>query len=103
MADPDYKRLWLQACDAYDRKNPSGCVCKLDPDTDALLGVCGLHADWLQTKLAEERERIAAHFDERDRGPDGKPLGLGFYDPHEPAEIIRALGPNVNSAAPRAP
>jgi hypothetical protein len=43
---------------------------------------------------AEERERIAAHFDERDRGPDGKPLGIGFYDPHEPAEIIRALWPN---------
>lgn len=46
---------------------------------------------------ANERERIAAHFDERDRGPDGKPLGLGFYDPHEPAEIIRALGPNAIS------
>ena len=46
--------------------------------------------------VAAERERIAQHFDARDRGPDGKPMGIGFYDPHEPAEIIRALGPNVS-------
>ena len=38
---------------------------------------------------AAERERIAQHFDSRDKGAGG------FYDPHEPAEIIRALGPNV--------
>lgn len=44
---------------------------------------------------AAEREYIAVHFDERDRGHDGKPHGVGFYDPHEPAEIIRALGPNA--------
>ena len=44
---------------------------------------------------AAERERIARHFDARDRGRDGEPMGIGFYDPHEPAEIIRALGPNV--------
>lgn len=36
---------------------------------------------------AEERERIARHFDERDNGAGG------FYEPHEPAEIIRALTP----------
>ena len=39
-----------------------------------------------------ERERIARHFDERDKG-----IG-GFYDPHEPAEIIRALGATINVA-----
>lgn len=31
---------------------------------------------------AAERERLAKVFDERDKG-------IGFYDPHEPAEIIR--------------
>ena len=31
---------------------------------------------------AEERERLAKVFDELDKG-------IGFYDPHEPAEIIR--------------
>lgn len=46
----------------------------------------------LSEMLAAERERIAQHFDARDKGPDGKPLGIGFYDPHEPAEIIRSLG-----------
>lgn len=51
---------------------------------------------------AAERERIAQHFDARDRGPDGKPLGLGFYDPHEPAAIIRALRPNVGIDRPAA-
>jgi hypothetical protein len=38
---------------------------------------------------AQERERIARHFDARNTGKDGKPLGLGWYEPHEPAEIIR--------------
>lgn len=33
------------------------------------------------------KERCAKEFDRRDGG-----LGIGFYDPHEPAEIIRALG-----------
>lgn len=42
------------------------------------------HAD---ACAAAERERIAQHFDSRDKGAGG------FYDPHEPAEIIRALGP----------
>ena len=35
-----------------------------------------------------ERERIAREFDRRD-------TGNGFYEPHEPAEIVRALGPNA--------
>ena len=34
---------------------------------------------------AHEREACAKEFDERDNG-------IGFYDPHEPAEIIRARG-----------
>lgn len=50
----------------------------------------------VRLNMAEERERIAAHFDDRDRGHDGKPLGVGFYEPHEPAEIIRSLGPNTH-------
>lgn len=49
---------------------------------------------YAEQAVAAERARIAAHFDERDRGHDGKPLGAGFYEPHEPAEIIRSLGPN---------
>ena len=36
---------------------------------------------WLQGASAE-RERLANVFDERDKG-------IGFYDPNEPAEIIR--------------
>ena len=43
---------------------------------------------------AIERERIAQHFDSRDKGAGG------FYDPHEPAEIIRALGPSIEVEAP---
>jgi hypothetical protein len=34
---------------------------------------------------AAEREECAKLFDERDNG-------LGFYEPHEPAEIIRERG-----------
>ena len=34
---------------------------------------------------AKEREACALEFDRRD-------IGIGFYEPHEPAEIIRALG-----------
>ena len=48
----------------------------------------------IDAALSEERERIAQHFDSRDKGVGG------FYDPHEPAEIIRALGPNVEVEAP---
>lgn len=40
---------------------------------------------------AQALEDAAREFDRRNTGPDGKPLGIGFYDPHEPAEIIRAL------------
>lgn len=35
--------------------------------------------------VAEEREACARLFDDRDNG-------IGFYEPHEPAEIIRARG-----------
>lgn len=38
---------------------------------------------------ADMKERCAKEFDRRDGG-----FGIGFYDPHEPAEIIRALGDN---------
>ena len=34
---------------------------------------------------AKERERLAILFDKRN-------TGTGFYEPHEPAEIIRARG-----------
>jgi hypothetical protein len=34
---------------------------------------------------AKEREACAKLFDDRDNG-------IGFYEPHEPAEIIRARG-----------
>ena len=65
MPDPDYKRLWLQACKAYDTKNPSGCVCNIDPDTDDLRSPCGLHKGWLEAAVYAERERckrIAVHY-----------------------------------------
>ena len=39
----------------------------------------------LEFAMAHEREECAKLFDERDNG-------LGFYEPHEPAEIIRARG-----------
>jgi hypothetical protein len=41
-----------------------------------------------------EREWIAAHFDSRDKGAGG------FYDPHEPAKIIRALGRGLKLSRP---
>lgn len=50
----------------------------------------------LPALLAAERERIAVHFDSRDKDSGG------FYEPHEPAKIIRALGPNVKVEPPRA-
>ena len=46
-------------------------------------------------QVAAERERIARHFDKKDTGKDGKPLGIGFYEPHEPANIIRNLRPKA--------
>jgi hypothetical protein len=39
----------------------------------------------IDAAVAAERERIAAEFDSRDKGVGG------FYDAHEPAEIIRAM------------
>ncbi len=45
----------------------------------------------LDAAVAAERERIARHFDSLDKGVGG------FYDPHEPAWIIRNLGPNVRA------
>ena len=49
--------------------------------------------DWVWDELerfaelvaAHEREKCAKLFDDRDNG-------LGWYEPHEPAEIIRARG-----------
>ena len=48
----------------------------------------------LDAAVAAERERIAKHFDSLDKGVGG------FYDPHEPAWIIRNLGPNVAGNRP---
>lgn len=39
----------------------------------------------IRVAVRNEREACAKEFDERDNG-------IGFYDPHEPAEIIRARG-----------
>lgn len=48
----------------------------------------GLEIERLKKELAEAvestKEACAAEFDRRDNG-------IGFYDPHEPAEIIRGL------------
>lgn len=43
-------------------------------------------ADARREGAEQMREAAAAEFDRRDGG-----TGIGFYDPHEPAEIIRAL------------
>ena len=44
--------LHAQACDMYDRKNPSGCVCKIDPVTDEVASACALHRE-----MAEDAAR----------------------------------------------
>lgn len=45
-----------------------------------------VHAvDIARRAVAEEREACAKLFEDRDNG-------IGFYEPHEPAEIIRARG-----------
>lgn len=43
-------------------------------------------ADARREGAEQMREAAATEFDRRDGG-----TGIGFYDPHEPAEIIRAL------------
>ena len=39
---------------------------------------------------AAERKRIAAEFDRRSVYSDGTPSS-GWYEPHEPAEIVRSM------------
>lgn len=56
----ELERLHKEACNMYDRKNRSGCVCKIDPDTDELLSPCGLHAEWLEEKTAALQSELAA-------------------------------------------
>ena len=55
-----------------------------------LAGLPAKHPDWIKAYLAfaelvaqREREACAKLFDKRN-------TGTGFYEPHEPAEIIRA-------------
>lgn len=60
MSDPDYKRLWLQACDSYDRKNPSGCVCAIHADTEAIRSPCALHAAWRDEAITTLRAELSA-------------------------------------------
>lgn len=51
--------------------------------------------EWLEAFAREiadaERERIAAEFDRRAALSDGGPA-RGWYEPEEPAQIIRAMG-----------
>lgn len=44
---------------------------------------------------AAERERIACEFDRRAVYDDGTPSS-GWYEPHEPAEIVRAMRPKAD-------
>ena len=46
------RALHAQACDMYDRKNPSGCVCKIDPVADEVTSTCALHRE-----MAKDAER----------------------------------------------
>jgi len=52
------------------------------PET-ATEGVFIVNTDDLGRVLSAEREACAKLFDDRDNG-------IGFYEPHEPAEMIRA-------------
>ena len=45
----------------------------------------GGYREGFEAGVAKEREACAKLFDNRDNG-------IGFYEPHEPAEIIRARG-----------
>jgi len=47
--------------------------------------------DYGDRRAAAEREAIALEFDRRAAYPDGTPSG-GWYEPDEPAEIVRARG-----------
>lgn len=62
----------------------------------------GLEIERLKRELAEAvestKEACAAEFDRRDGG-----TGIGFYDPHEPAEIIRGLSLSTVHALPTNP
>jgi hypothetical protein len=53
----NYKALWLQACDAYDRKNRSGCCCAIDEQTDELRSACAMHVEWRDDAVAAEQNR----------------------------------------------
>ena len=83
MPDIDYKKLWLQACKAYDTKNPSGCVCNIDEDASEVRSPCMLHKDWLENAVAAEREACAVtceseHVLERIDTEDGHPGDLAY-------------------------
>ena len=56
-------------------------------DSDLLLGELERFASLV---AAAERERIACEFDRRAVYADGTPSS-GWYEPHEPAEIVRAM------------
>ena len=49
---------------------------------------------------AAERERIACEFDRRAVYADGT-QSSGWYEPHEPAEIVRAMRPKANAQPQR--
>jgi hypothetical protein len=64
---------------------------KADAEADKVLNMKGeYHPNWHQVRdeifaklvAARERERLAKVFDARN-------TGTGFYEPHEPAQIIR--------------
>ena len=49
---------------------------------------------------AAERERIACEFDRRAVYADGT-QSSGWYEPHEPAEIVRAMRPKTDAQPQR--
>jgi hypothetical protein len=55
----ELEHLRKQACECYDRKNPSGCCCKLDPETDEVLSFCGAHQEWKDHATASEARATA--------------------------------------------
>jgi hypothetical protein len=100
--DPEFEAFtaWFTALPEYEKINRqrakdgwmarAALAAKPAPTTTAardpfLAGISYPPEPAIDAAVAAERERIAAHFDSRDKGVGG------FYDAHEPAEIIRAM------------
>lgn len=62
----------------------------LQGDCDGEIEADAMFASFAALVAARERERVAQEFDRRAVLSDGGPA-VGWYEPNEPAEIVRAL------------